>query len=224
MRANPSAGFSVVTYTGSGVDGATIGHGLNVKPGMVIVKNRDNSNTWWAVAHTSIANGSVVALNSTNASMDSSALSRGVINNLNSTTFAAKAGTFSNETANGNGEKCVAYCFAPVAGYSSFGSYTGNGSTDGPFVFTGHRSRWLLVKCSSTTGAWILHDTARTGYNVMGNELRPDDSTGEYAVDRFDIVSNGFKVRSSNATLNSSGATYIYCSFAESPFQYARAR
>jgi hypothetical protein len=104
------------------------------------------------------------------------------------------------------------------------GSYTGNGSTDGPFVYTGFRPRWILLKASSTTGAWILHDTARTTYNVMGNELRPDDATAEYAVDRFDLLSNGFKVRSSNATLNTSSATYIYIAFAESPFNYSRAR
>jgi hypothetical protein len=225
VRANASAGFSIVTYTGNGVDGATIGHGLGVTPGMVIVKNRDNGNTFWPVAHRSIANGSVVALNSTNATMDHTVLTRGVINNLNSTTFAAKAGTFSNESANGNGEKCVAYAFAPVSGYSSFGSYTGNGSADGPFVYTGFRPKYIMYKGSSIAGSWDIRDTSRSTYNTDDLELYANLSQAEASSAVYiDVLSNGFKIRNSNASYNGSGATYIYAAFAESPFQFSRAR
>jgi hypothetical protein len=131
---------------------------------------------------------------------------------------------------NGSGGTYVAYCFAPVAGYSAFGTYTGNSSTDGPFVYTGFRPRYILTKVSSTTGSWLIHDTVRDPYNVSNLELQADTSLAEYntntvgAGDRFDILSNGFKNRSSNSGANASGATYIYAAFAESPFKYSLAR
>ena len=184
----------------------------------MIVKNRDDGGDPWAVYTKVTGKDKYLYLNTTASAQPLSEYWGSA--EPTSTVFGVGTGLSNNRGT----DDMVAYCFAPIEGYSAFGSYTGNGSADGPFVYTGHRSRWLLVKCSSTTGAWILHDTARTGYNVMGNELRPDDSTGEYAVDRFDIVSNGFKVRSSNATLNSSGATYVYAAFAEYPFRSARAR
>jgi len=220
-RTNATAGISIVSWSASGTSSTqTVGHGLGVTPQFIITKSRTTAGYNWNVYHPALASGYNLFLQLTNAA--EAAPLHGWLGAPTSSVITLTKGSSSN--TNVNIGDMIAYCFAPVAGYSSFGSYTGNGSADGPFVYTGHRSRWLLVKCSSTTGAWILHDTARTGYNVMGNELRPDDSTGEYSADRFDIVSNGFKVRSSNSTLNSSGATYIYCSFAESPFQYARAR
>jgi hypothetical protein len=220
VRANPTAGFSVVTYTGSSTNN-TVGHGLGVTPALVIVKPRTTSD-FWVVYHSAFNDLSkYLVLNST-AAVGTSSNYWGTSGNWSSTTFGVYSGGGGNN--NLTGVPTVAYCFSPVVGYSSMGSYTGNGSTDGPFVYTGFRPRWILLKASSTTGAWILHDTARTTYNVMGNELRPDDATAEYAVDRFDLLSNGFKVRSSNATLNTSSATYIYIAFAESPFNYSRAR
>jgi hypothetical protein len=133
-------------------------------------------------------------------------------------------------TTNVNGATHVAYCFAPVAGYSSFGSYTGNGSTNGPFVFTGMRPRWLLIKASSVvgSGSWRLFDTARDTYNVCGNQLIPNLSDAEYGPGvtgtAVDILSNGFKLRDTFEAWNANGATYIYAAFAESPFNYSRAR
>jgi hypothetical protein len=119
----------------------------------------------------------------------------------------------------------VAYCFAPVAGYSSFGSYTGNGSADGPFVYTGFRPRWVLVKNSSATGAWILLDSARDTYNVAGLTLTPDASTAESSNDsRWDFLSNGFKIRNTYGNQNNNAQTYIYAAFAEHPFATSRAR
>ena len=119
------------------------------------------------------------------------------------------------------------YCFAPVSGYSSFGSYTGNGSADGPFVYTGFRPRWILAKASSISGQeWFIHDTARDPSNVAGFRLTAEGSFAENVTNNnwFDILSNGFKYRTSNGAANGSGTTYIYAAFAESPFQYARAR
>jgi hypothetical protein len=121
----------------------------------------------------------------------------------------------------------IAYCFAPVSGYSSFGSYTGNGSSDGPFVFTGFRPRYILIKASSTGGTfyyWWIYDAARSTYNATAHELSANTSDAEGAGYQFDLLSNGFKVRTNAIYANSSGATFIYCAFAESPFNYARAR
>jgi len=120
----------------------------------------------------------------------------------------------------------IAYCFAPVAGYSSFGSYTGNGSADGPFVFCNFRPRWIMFKCSSTNNGytfWEIVDTARP--NNLAADL--SDAEGSYNLGTglgVDILSNGFKIRGAGSGKNISSQTYIYAAFAESPFAYARAR
>jgi hypothetical protein len=216
VRANATAGFSVVTYTGTG-SGATVGHGLGVAPQMVIVKSRTVSNTNWVIYHISLGGtNKVIVLNSTDAPQ--------TITNYwgsaapTSTVFGVANGAFDNN--NGN---LVAYCFAPVVGYSSFGSYTGNGSSDGPFVYTGFRPKYLLLK-STGTGDWVINDTTRDAYNVSGYNLYAQASDAEGFNARLDILSNGFKLRSTFASSNSSGQTYIYAAFAESPFNYARAR
>jgi hypothetical protein len=118
----------------------------------------------------------------------------------------------------------VAYCFSPVVGYSSFGSYTGNGSADGPFVYTGFRPKWLLIKISSTTANWYLLDGVRNTYNVVNGLLRPNISDAEVSAVPVDFLSNGFKPRDTDSGSNGSGSTYIYAAFAEHPFNYARAR
>jgi hypothetical protein len=126
---------------------------------------------------------------------------------------------------NGSSETYVAYCFAPVAGFSAFGSYTGNGSTDGPFVYTGFRPRWVLIKESSASGNnWNIWDAARDDYNATTKQLKASSSDAEATNTFADFNSNGFKIRVSTSGINTSSATYIYAAFAESPFQYARAR
>ena len=221
VRANASAGFSVVTYTGNGTDGATVGHGLGVAPSMVIVKSRSLAQGW-RVYHRSLGATGALHLNSTTA-FD---VNSGFFNDTSpsSTTFTLGSGV----TTNSSGATYVAYAFSPVVGYSSFGSYTGNGSTDGPFVFTGHRSRWVMVKRTDTTGNWVIVDTARDTYNYVNSAMYADSSQSESSVGAgpyIDCLSNGFKVRTSTyGNWNANGGTYIYCSFAESPFQYARAR
>jgi hypothetical protein len=220
VRANPSAGFSVVTYTGNSATDQTIGHGLGVVPGMVIVKSRGSTDPW-VVYHTSLGATKFLYLNQTTGE----SIVAGYWGTPSSTTFGIKGGGWAN---NSNGVAMIAYCFAPVAGYSSFGSYTGNGSADGPFVYTGFRPRWVMTKASSSTGLWNLHDTTRSNSNPTSKLLWADSSSNEvdYAGGDFtiDCLSNGFKARAATASLNSSGVTYIYYAVAENPFQYARAR
>ena len=221
VRANASAGFSVVTYTGTGAN-ATVGHGLGVAPSMIFVKQRSGTSTW-RVYHASLANTQVLYLSATDAATTETT----AWNSTTPTSSVVSLGT--GNGVNGSSSTYVAYCFSSVVGYSSFGSYTGNGSTDGPFVYTGFRPRWLLVKASSAGEgypSWRLFDTARDTYNVAGLELYPNLSSGESdsrSATPVDILSNGFKLRA-NATWNTSGVTYIYITFAENPFQYARAR
>jgi hypothetical protein len=124
-------------------------------------------------------------------------------------------------------DTAVAYCFAAVAGYSAFGSYTGNGSTDGPFVFTGFRPKFVLVKRTDSTSNWFIHDTARDTYNVSSANLYAELSNAEDTgpAGNMDFLSNGFKSRTGGGSNpNVSGATYIYAAFAETPFSKALAR
>lgn len=218
VSANTTAGFSVVTYTGTGAN-ATVGHGLGVAPSMVIVKRRDSStNGDWFTYHIALGNTNAIFLNLTNAASVTSA----VWNNTTPTSSAVSIGTSTG--VNASGSTYVAYCFAAIAGYSAFGSYTGNGSTDGPFIYTGFRPRFVMVKCSSTTAAWIVMDTARSPYNATNVWLNPDQSTAENSTTEFyDLLSNGFKLRYAGAN-NASGQTFIYAAFAENPFQNALAR
>jgi hypothetical protein len=217
VRANPSAGFSVVTYTGTGSN-ATVGHGLGVAPRFIIVKNR-SSTVDWAVQHLSAGVGRL-QLNTTTDYSSSS----GSFQDTAPTSTVFSVGTFS--STNGSGNNMVAYCWTPVAGYSSMGSYVGNGSaTDNTFVYTGMRPRFVMLKRSDSTGNWVIWDAVRNSYNVANSIILPNTSAAEYSPDaKIDILSNGFKVRDNSGDSGSSGGTYIYAAFAESPFQYARAR
>ena len=219
VRANASAGFSVVTYTGTGAD-ATVGHGLGVAAGLVIVKRRDTAANW-QVRHTSIAAASSIQLNLTNAAASATT----VWNSTAPSSTVFSVGT--DATVNANTATYVAYCFAPVAGYSSFGSYTGNGSADGPFVYTGFRPRWVMIKASSAAGPhWMLIDSTRSNYNQTFNQLYANLANAELANNSaLDLLSNGFKCRADTfGNINGSGSTYIYAAFAEHPFATSRAR
>jgi hypothetical protein len=124
---------------------------------------------------------------------------------------------------NASGETYVAYCFAPITGYSAFGSYTGNGSADGPFVYCGFRPRWVMLKRTDSTSDWYIWDTSRDTYNVETNTLLADTSGAETSATSIDDLSNGFKCRSATV-VNASTGTYIYAAFAENPFNYSLAR
>jgi hypothetical protein len=219
VSANTTAGFSVVTYTGNGSSGATVGHGLGVAINMVIIKNRASTYNW-RVGHSSLPSWSYfLQLDGTNAQTSNNVIFNGVT--PTSTVF-----TLGNDVSvNASGQSHVAYCFAAIPGYSAFGSYTGNGSTDGPFIYTGFRPRWVLMKVASGgTDNWFLFDTSRDTYNVAGNYLCPSNSAAEGFYATLDFLSNGFKIRQSGTGINGSGYTYIYAAFCESPFTNALAR
>ena len=149
----------------------------------------------------------------------------------NSTDPTSSVFTLGNSSGVNGGQNYVAYCFAPVSGFSFFDTYTGNGSSDGPFAYTGFRPRWVLIKRTDSGGMnWIVYDTARNPINVMGKQLYPNSNVAEadggtnssYAI--LDCVSNGFKIRGSHNTFNDNGGTFAYYAFAEHPFKTARAR
>jgi len=224
VRANASAGFSIVTYTSNGTNGSTIGHGLGIAPQFVIVKNRLNA-TNWMVGHQSLDATTpwnyYLRLNGTIAR----AAAVDFWNNTAPTSSVLTLGT-STSVNSIDGDPYVAYCFAPVAGYSSAFSFTGNGSTDGPMCYLGFRPRLILLKRTDSTSYWHMYDTARNTYNVADANLWANGSDAEISNSayNFDLLSNGFKVRTSDAARNASGGTYVGFAWAESPFQYARAR
>ena len=215
VSVSTTAGFSIVTYTGTGAN-TTIGHGLSAAPKMVIVKNRGSSVAWTAW-HTSIANTQYLVLNTTAAAATGATW----WNSTTPTSSVISVGTSTSTNASGN--TYVAYCWSEIAGFSKFGSYTGNGSADGPFVYLGFRPKFVLVKNSQTGGSWVIHDTSRNTYNVADSTLYPNYSNAEASADApFDILSNGFKFRGTG--VNDSGETHIYMAFAESPFKSSLAR
>jgi len=215
VSVNATAGFSVVTYTGNGTGGATVGHSLGVAPKMVIVKSRSGASEW-DVYHASVGNTGALRLNLINAT-DVSSL---YWNNTSPTSSVFSLG--SSSTVNGNGSTFVAYCFAEIAGFSKFGSYTGNGSTDGTFVYLGFRPKYVMVKVTDTTGNWFVKDSSRSVYNAADANLYPNLANAEDTGNSVDLLSNGFKLRTSG-TPNSAN-TYIYMAFAENPFAQANAR
>ena len=221
VRTNQSAGFSIVSYEGNNTGGATIGHGLNAQPKFIVVKDRDSTSGWWAVYHDGVGAGKGGYLNDGQAF---SAQSHWSYSDPSSSVFYVGA----NANTNANQNDFIAYCFAPVEGYSAFGSYTGNGSADGPFIYTGFRPRWLMIKSSSNSGEdWLLLDTSRDPSNtanstaMYASQRHADNSTNAITTN---ILSNGFKCIGTNAATNASGYTYIYHAFAEHPFKTARAR
>jgi hypothetical protein len=221
VSANPTAGFSIVTYTETS-GSYTIGHGLGVAPSMFILKER-NSVSNWVVWHNyfesvdSIPTTKGMYLNATNAPFTTGS---NWLNSISSTTIGITAGQIT-----GGSSLIVLYAFSAVAGYSAFGSYTGNGSTDGPFVYLGFRARFLMIKRTDSTGGWVLLDTARDTYNDVDNYLYANsNATDAGSSNVLDINSNGFKIRNSWTDINASGGTYIYAAFAENPFKYSNAR
>jgi hypothetical protein len=227
VRANPTAGFSIFTYTGTGGT-ATVGHGLGSVPRFIIIKERTPNTDNWNVYHTSIGASGWLQLNTTNEVLTGSDM-------WNSTAPTSSVVTIRNPGAGGysnrSGANYVAYCWSEVPGYSNFGSYVGNASTDGPFIYTGFRPKYVLIKRStgsSDLGNWILFDTTRDPYNVANNQIFPNSSAAENGLggdgDNIDILSNGFKIRGSGGWVNQSGSTIVYICFAEHPFKTSRAR
>ena len=219
VSVNASAGFSVVTYTGNGTIGATVGHGLGVAPSMIIVKNRGTTSAW-SIYHASL--GATQAIY-----FDTSAAGASLEWN-NTAPTSSVFSLYSYSAVNQNTGNLVAYCWTPIAGFSAFGSYTGNGSADGPFVYTGFRPKFIMIKNTGydNNQTWVINDTTRSTYNVDNITLRPNSSTAESTTNGSDLdeLSNGFKIRNSNTVTNASGTTIIYAAFAENPFKNSLAR
>jgi hypothetical protein len=215
----------VVTYTGNGSSSATVGHGLGVAPSWVIIKNRGAVSNW-VVRHSSLSSTQNVSLNTTDAAYTvSSGTANGGVGAVTSTTFGFISGTVGLISSNASAATYVAYCWAEIAGFSKFTSYTGNGSTDGPFIFLGFRPKYVLLKRTNSTGDWETYDTSRDLYNPEGQALFPNLSNAESSISpRIDLLSNGFKLRTSGAGINGSGDSYIVAAFAENPFKNSNAR
>jgi hypothetical protein len=218
VSVNASAGFSIVTYTGSGI-AATVGHGLGVAPKFILVKDRNNAQDW-RVYTSSTGAGNVLFINASDASTaDTTAW-----NNTAPTSSVFSLGT--SLGTNFATRAFIAYCWSEIAGFSKFGSYTGNGSTDGTFVYTGFRPKFVLIKRTDASQNWALKDTTRDPSNVSSKSLFAQLSDSEYdnSSNYVDILSNGFKIRTTDTGYGASGGTYIYMAFAENPFKNSLAR
>jgi len=220
VSVNASAGFSVVTYTGTNTATNTVGHGLGVAPAIWLIKNRTSGSGNWV--YNFIYSGAVtyLFLNSTQAG----AAQGSPWSTSPTSSVVTLGGSDTNTCAAAN--NYVMYAWTPIAGFSAFGSYTGNGSADGPFVYTGFRPKWVTIKRTDAVQNWATIDTSRDVYNVTNQRLFPNLSSAEdTGIPNFmDILSNGFKLRDSNVSENASGGTYIYMAYAENPFKNALAR
>ena len=214
VRANQSAGFSIISanWTSSG---GTIGHGLNAVPEFIIAKNRDNTSNWpvWATA---LGSGKGLILDGTLASYS---------NDYLASTLPTSSVITVRDFGSTSASDYIVYAFTSVKNYSSFGSYEGNASSDGPFVYTGFRPKFLLMRNADVANSWYVVDSERNEYNPTEHRLHPNTTDTEAPMgESFDFLSNGFKVRATGASLNGSGNTHIYAAFAEHPFKTARAR
>jgi hypothetical protein len=204
VQANQDAGFSIVTYTGTGNTSSTVGHGLGVTPNWIIFKRRSGTGNW----DVQIDGTSRATLNLTEASATN------VLSSFSSTTFGL--GSVTSNEKNANGSTYVAYCFAEKQGYSKFGKYTGAGSSS-PFVYTGFKPAFLLIRRIDAANSWGIVDNKR-GYNGGTETLFADLTNAESSTYTLDLLSNGFRPASNHSIFNQSSGSYIYMAFAESPF------
>jgi len=211
VSVNTTSGFSIVKYVGTGSN-ATVGHGLGVAPKIVLVKDLSASVSWRMYTEMT-GNQSQLALDQTSAADSGNTT---MWNSTSPTTTTFSIGTHGNVNTSSN--NYIAYCFAEKTGYSKFGSYTGNGNADGPMIYTGFKPALLIRKRTDAVNDWYINDNKRAGYNPQNNYLFPNSTQAESALQRFDFLSNGFKIRTTDSGDNASGGTYIYIAFAEAPF------
>ena len=213
VSANQDAGFSIVSYTGTGSN-ATVGHGLGTTPAWVLVKERGASGESWNNFHQSLGAGITIMLNLTNAQQSSSTMWNNTAPTSSVFSVGADAGS------NGSSKTYIAYCFAEKKGYSKFGSYTGNNLDDGTFCYTGMKPSFVMIKRTDSTSEWNIYDVKRNPFNLTNLELEANTSDAEANVSEreIDILSNGFKLRGRSTFINAPGGSYIYMAFAENPF------
>ena len=213
-QTNTDAGFSIITYTGTGANAScALAHGLPSTPEMIFFKRR-NADQVWATWHQGIGDDYKLELNGTGGKDADGAFMNST---LPDSTNIYVGGTSVNTNADNGTYVC--YAFSPVQGYSKFGSYVGNGDANGSFVYTGFKPAMIILKRTDATNNWLIYDHKRSGYNPKQDKLYPDDASAEDAsTTSVDLLSNGFKLRASSASQNASGGTYIYMAFAENPF------
>jgi len=210
---NTTAGFSIATFSSTSTN-ATIGHGLGVAPKMIIVKGRNNVQDWY-VYNANLGAGKYILLNGSGASITDIGLWQNTAPTSSVFYIGSGFGTIN----------YLAYCWAEIAGFSRFGSYTGNGNVNGPFVYLGFRPEFVMVKGDVAGVDWVISDSSRNTFNVVNRRLFPASTGAEDAGDNWcDFLSNGFKIRSTNTNQNFNGQTFIYMAFAENPFKNANAR
>jgi len=214
IQANTTAGFSIVTHTGSGSSG-TIAHGLGATPKWVLTKNRTDNSEDWAIYHVGLSSAEYYIRLNTNAAQAAGSSVWG--DTAPSSTVITLGGA--NGKNNASSKNYVSYCFADIQGYSKFGSYTGNGNADGPFVYLGFKPAWVMAKrTDSGSSNWMMFDSKRDTFNVMDSYVVAHDAQAEADYPFIDFLSNGFKWRHTSGHANASGGTYIYMAFAEHPF------
>jgi hypothetical protein len=214
VSANTTSGFSIVSWTASGSGTPTIGHGLGAVPSMIIMKPKSLGSSNWSVYHAALGNATTIRLNNSSAAFSSYF--------WNSTTPSSTVFTIGTDyDTNQSGATMIAYCFAEKKGYSKFGSYTGNGSADGTFVYTGFKPAFVMSKRTDSTENWYMKDNKRDIFNPVDNALYANSNAAEltdWGGATTDYLSNGFKLKTTDSAHNASGGTYIYMAFAENPF------
>jgi len=213
-KESATAGLDIVTWTGNATN-RDITHNLGVAPLMVIIKNKSTTVNW-SVSHQPLS--ASLGDYSRHITLDSTAAISG-INNVQYQDAAFTSSVFkvgTGDTTNKNTDAFVGYIFAPVQGFSKFGTYEGNGNADGAFVYTGFRPAFVMTKSADSSSSWHMFDNKREGYNVDNDPLVADATTVEATTDMIDLLSNGFKIRIS--TDPNVAETYIYAAFAEAPF------
>ena len=218
VQANTTAGFSIVKYgdasSFSASSPATVGHGLGAVPKWILIKNLDGTRSW-GVHHVSNGAGKIIYLDLTNAVASSTGFDNGTL----PTSSVFTVNTLN--VANGNNLEYIAYCFAEIQGYSKFSSYLGNANADGPFVYTGFKPAFVIIKNTADSADWTMWDTTRFPNNAQNVQLYPNLSNAEDSPSTstvLDMLSNGFKIRGTNNKINGSSDTMIYMAFAEHPF------
>ena len=217
VQVNTTAGFSIVQWTGDNAAEATVGHGLSSTPEFIIIKNLDDTTDWFSY-HKGLTADKTIKLNS-NVAQNDFAFGEYDHSGINETVMTLKQGSTNANAINGASDSMIAYCWHSVDGFSKFGSYTGNGDTDGPFIYTGFRPAWVMIKRTNTTGNWYNLDIKRDPINPMFRRLYANltNTQGTSGTD-MDFLSNGFKLIRTGNDMNTSGSTYIYIAFAEHPF------
>ena len=219
---NTTAGFSIVSYSGNGVNGATVGHGLSAQPEIIIIKRRNvnasGGGSNWPIRSTLLTAQQVIYLDLTASAGNSTTMFNNTYPNTTTFTIGDNEAVNAYQTNHSFTGTYISYCFKSIQGYSKFGSYTGNGNADGPFVYTGMKPALVITKPTSASGNWNINDSARSPENVVDERLIINSSNAESDSDAIDFLSNGFKIRTSGTSYNGSGDTYIYMAFAEHPF------